>query len=88
VTWLPRWRITPKLATRLSLGYEERDFTAVEGSLIDRKDDYLLADLWLDFNVTRRLLMSLGYGYETRDSNVDEQEFDANMVRGEIRFNF
>jgi hypothetical protein len=85
--WRPTWRITPKLSTRFSLAFEERDFATVEG-LEDRKDDYLLADLWLDFDLTQRLLVSLGYGYETRESNEDDEEFDANVVRGELRFNF
>ena len=85
--WRPTWRITPKLSTRFSLAVEERDFAAVEGAE-DRNDDYLLADLWLDFDVTQRLLISLGYGYENRESNEDDEEFDAHVFRGELRFTF
>lgn len=86
--WQPRWQMTPKLTSRFSLAYEERDFTAVEGTTTDRKDDFLLAELWVDFDITRRLLLSLGYGYETRDSNEPDREFDAHVFRSEIRFNF
>jgi hypothetical protein len=88
IRWRPVWRITPKLASRFSVTYEERDFSAVEGLTEDRTDDYLLADLWLDFNLTRRLLVSVGYGFESRDSDEDEQEFDANVFRSELRFSF
>ncbi|HEX7035817.1 MAG TPA: outer membrane beta-barrel protein [Pseudomonadales bacterium] len=87
VRWRPRWQLTPKLSTRLALTFEERDFTAIEG-LPDREDDYLLADLWFDFDATQRLLVSLGYTYETRDSNEPEEEFDAHVFRGELRFRF
>jgi hypothetical protein len=85
--WRPVWRMTPKLSTRVVLGFEQRDFTALEGGE-DREDDYLLADVWLDFAPTQRLLMSVGYAFETRDSNEDDQEFDAHVFRGEVRFSF
>lgn len=86
--WMPVWQMTPRLAGRFSFTYEERDFAAVESNALDRTDDFLLGELWLDYDITRRLLLSLGYSYETRDSNDDAQEFDAHIFRGEIRFNF
>lgn len=85
--WRPRWQLTPKLATRFSLAFEERDFSAVDDA-DDRRDDYLLADLWFDFDLTRRLLVSLGYAYEDRQSNEAGRDFDAHVFRGELRFTF
>ena len=85
--WRPVWQVTPKLSTRFSLAFEERDFDAVEGGE-DRNDDYLLADLWFDFDLTQRLLVSIGYSYEDRQSNEDDREFDAHVFRGELRFTF
>lgn len=87
IRWQPRLQLTPKLSTRFSVTFEERDFTPEEG-LPDREDDYLLADLWLDFNATQRLLISLGYTYEDRDSNEPGEEFDAHVFRSELRFRF
>src|SRR5690606_31633561 len=84
VRWRPRWQLTPKLSTRLALTFEERDFTPIEGPP-DRADDYLLADLWFDFEATQRLLASLGYTYDTREWNAADEEFDANVLRGALR---
>ncbi len=85
VTWQPRWQATSKLSTRLAVTYEKRDFSAVQGAR-NRKDDYFVTDLWLDFQIARRLLLSLGYTLETRNSNIDREDFNDNTVRAEARF--
>lgn len=83
----PEWQITPKLSSELNLEYEERDFSVVETDAVDRKDDYYLVDLSLTLAMTRQLLFSVGYGYEHRTSNVEDEEFDAEVIRAEIRWN-
>lgn len=82
----PKWQITPKLATRAELVYEKRDF--VEFSLIGphREDDYYLGNLWLDFQMARRWLVSAGIGGERRDSNLQIHDFDDMIASAVIRF--
>ncbi len=87
LSWRPTWQMTAKLSTRFGVTVERRDFTAAPGER-DRKDDYLLADLWVDFQTTRRLLFSLGYTLEHRDSNQALEDFDDNVFSGEARFTF
>lgn len=88
ISFEPTWAMTPKLTLRGALTYEERDFAAVDATLVDRKDDYMLADLWLDFAIARRFLISVGYAYEDRDSNVDIEDFDDQTVSAELQFTF
>jgi hypothetical protein len=82
----PQWHLTPKVTSRLSLGFERRDFSAVQTDAINRKDDYFLADLAVDFAATSKLLLGLGYGYENRDSNVGERDFSARMLHAHLRW--
>ncbi len=82
------WQITPKLTSRAQLEYQTRDFIASPLIGVDREDDYVLAELWLDFSVAPRWLLSFGLGKENRDSNVDIRNFDDTLLHANIRFDF
>jgi hypothetical protein len=86
VRFTPTWQLTSKLTSELSLAWERRDFSLIESDTGDREDDYLLLDLSLDFAATQKLLFSLGYGYEHRDSNLPQEDFGANIVYADVRF--
>lgn len=82
----PTWQLTPKVTSRFVFEYEQRDFSAVDTTAEDREDDYLLADLGFDYAATQKLTLTLAYGFEHRDSNLPEEDFDAHLVHLDVRF--
>lgn len=63
------------LLLNASIGMEEDDFQG-----ISRQDDYLLFSAGARYLMNRYLSVSGGYGYRTRDSNVQNVDFDENVV--------
>jgi hypothetical protein len=86
VEFKPSWQITSKLLGTFGLGYEERDFDST--GLLDRKDEYYLANLGVEFAMTDAFLVTAGYAYEERDSNVPQRDFEDHTVNAELRLNF
>ncbi len=80
----PQWKISPKLTFRGELRYEERDFRGLTNS--GRSDDLLSLRARLAYKLSRALTLNLGLGYQTRDSNVDDSEFDQTELSAGIRF--
>lgn len=58
------------------LGYIRDDFEGV-----DRTDDRFLAGAGVEYILNRRLSVDAGYGFSTRNSDVDAAEFTRNVVR-------
>lgn len=63
------------LILNASIGYENDKF---EG--ITRDDDYMLFGLGARYLMNRFFSVSGGYGYRTRDSNLQNADFDENVV--------
>lgn len=87
VSIAPTWQITSKVTGRAQLELQYREFNAASVFGEDREDDYSHSELWLDFAVAPRWLISIGVGAEHRDSNVDSRDFDDVTVHANIRFN-
>jgi hypothetical protein len=86
----PSWDITAKTTLRGTAAFERRDFKGadelllIEVGLPDRQDDVTLAELWLDWKALRNVTLSLGYGYENRNSTREIWNYNADFI--EARF--
>lgn len=84
----PRWNISPKLRFDGRISYEEFDFQGARfvfnGS--ERADELLSLRARLSYSLNRALTLSVGLGHQSRDSNVDNIEFDQNELNAGIRF--
>ncbi len=85
----PTWAITGKTSLRALASFERRDFQGSEDAaavvgLEERVDDVTALGLWVDWNVRRNVLFSLGYGVNDRNSNRPLREYNSEYV--EARF--
>ncbi|MEQ8205855.1 MAG: hypothetical protein RIA65_06745, partial [Woeseia sp.] len=85
ITFEPRWQMTTKLSSRAQFAFQRRDFNATSLVGASREDDYSLAELWLDFSVAPRWLLSFGVGTEQRESSIDIYDFDDLLVHFTVR---
>ena len=65
---------------RVLAGYEQRDFKATE-DFVDRKDDVVMAGLFLDWNPRRSITVTLGVDGERRSSSRDLHDYDFGRVQ-------
>jgi hypothetical protein len=85
----PTWDITGKTSLRALASFERRDFEGRQDDaellgLEERIDEVTALGLWLDWNVRRNVLVSLGYGINDRSSDRALREYNSEYV--EARF--
>ena len=82
----PTWQVLNKTVLRGVAGYEDRNFKGekkgASGSKLDqREDDVYNAGVWIDWNPYRKVDLSVGYDFEKRDSNRNNEDYSSQAVR-------
>jgi hypothetical protein len=65
---------------RLLAGYEERNFKSTE-DFAERKDDVVMAGVFVDWNPRRSITVTLGVDSERRSSTRELQDYDFLRVQ-------
>ena len=85
----PLWQITPKLALRLNLSRERRDFRgAAPGGTLRPEETVTLRGLTMDWSPIDMIRLSASHQRESRDSPNQAESFDANVsqISANLRF--
>lgn len=85
----PLWQITPKLALRLNLSRERRDFRgAAPGGTLRPEETVTLRGLTMDWSPLDMIRLSASHQRESRDSPNQAESFDANVsqISANLRF--
>lgn len=79
LSWRHAW--SDRLATTSSFSFINDEFQDTA-----RDDDFYRFSMQFDYDFRRWLGLGLGWSYSTRDSNIDNADFDRNVVFLEGRF--
>jgi hypothetical protein len=79
----PSWTLPNGMDLRLNASYEKRDFQEELAGLV-RKDDVYTGGVFLDWNVTRNIMLTFGVDAQQRSSTRELQDFDFARVQLQV----
>jgi len=88
----PTWQISPRAGLRFLLSYEDRDFRGEPNLILpiplleQRRDKVATGGIWFEWQSRTAWTFSLGVRAEDRSSNRILNDYDFQIVEGQVRF--
>lgn len=88
----PTWQATSKISVGGSALYQDRAYLGSSGvfagTTAERRDQFRNLNMFLNYQMTRKLLLQTNYSVENRTSNVNVYNIKDNTLSASLRYDF